>query len=371
MNFLFVKASSLGDIIHTFPAAAWLKKRFPEAKLDWIVEKNFAELLHAHPLIDKVIEIDSKKWRKSLFSKSTWEDIKKSKQFLQAKSYDAVFDMQGNTKSSIILALARSKVKVGFGWQAVSEKWNCLLTNQKYTPAKNQNIREDNLRLVQHYFNCSETYTFEPTSLIITPDQERTLSSILNRKELLGKKRILVCPGSAWTNKQMENESLKELLKEIQSHYDPVFLFLWGTPTEKQLVEQLSITFPLRSIILDKLPLPTLQNLMGQMDLVLAMDSLPLHLAETAGTPTFGIFGASSAQKYAPQGSIHEAFQGKCPYGKQFIKRCPILRTCETGACIRKVSGKDVYPAINRLLQLSFSKPQQCNTQGHFSLKQE
>ena len=73
------------------------------------------------------------------------------------------------------------------------------------------------------------------------------------------------------------------------------------------------------------------------------MDSLPLHLAGTSGTATFSVFGASSAQKYKPLGIAHQAVQGVCPYGKVFERRCPVLRTCPTGLCIKSILGDDLY----------------------------
>jgi heptosyltransferase-1 len=66
-------------------------------------------------------------------------------------------------------------------------------------------------------------------------------------------------------------------------------------------------------------------------------------LAGSTSTPTYSIFGASSAQKYKPIGTCHKAFQGECPYGKTFEKRCDILRTCKTGACIKQLQGEQLF----------------------------
>ena len=82
---------------------------------------------------------------------------------------------------------------------------------------------------------------------------------------------------------------------------------------------------------------------MASVDMVIAMDSLPLHLAGTTETPTFSIFGASSANKYKPKGKKHLAFQGTCPYKRTFERRCPVLRTCSTGACIRDLHGEELF----------------------------
>ena len=81
---------------------------------------------------------------------------------------------------------------------------------------------------------------------------------------------------------------------------------------------------------------------MAEMDLVLAVDSLTLHLAGTTSTKTFSVFGPSAAE-YQPEGERHQTYQGKCPYGRLFEKRCPVLRTCSTGACTRGIEGKQLF----------------------------
>ena len=84
--------------------------------------------------------------------------------------------------------------------------------------------------------------------------------------------------------------------------------------------------------------LPLWQHFMYLVDGVISVDSAALHLCGTTTTPSFSLFGPSSALAYRPLGSKHDAFQGTCPYGTTFDKRCPSLRTCETGACLKEVS---------------------------------
>ncbi|WP_039385737.1 hypothetical protein [Neochlamydia sp. TUME1] len=101
MRILIVKTSSLGDIIHGFPVLTFLHQQFPEIKVDWVVEKSFAEIVKSHPLVERAIEIDTKSWRKKLFSLKTWSSILSFRSALQQQEYAAVIDLQGNTKSAI------------------------------------------------------------------------------------------------------------------------------------------------------------------------------------------------------------------------------------------------------------------------------
>lgn len=342
---LVIKTSALGDLVHTYPVISYLRNKFPSSQIDWVVEKPFAGLVAAHPEIHRVLTVSTKVWRKNVFSKETWAAIAAFRKLLQQENYDVVFDLQGNMKSGLIASLAKSSHKVGFALKTVPEWPNILFTNIRLNPPGQGNIREAYLSLVSSYFGETISSPDNAVKLKITGDQLAIVRSI--RYQAAGQKpMILVCPGSAWRNKQLPTDTLKDFLGLVQGDLNAHLAFIWGSQEEKQIADELHTAFPDCSQVVDKMGLPMLQNLMEISDLVIAMDSLPLHLAGTTHTPTFSVFGASSAAKYKPPGDHHFAFQGECPYGRTFEKRCPILRTCQTGACIRNLQAHDMFTSF-------------------------
>lgn len=340
MKILIIKTSALGDIIHAFPVLQFLSTF---GQVDWVVEKPFAELVQSHPNINHVFPVQTKKWRKNWWKKSVRQEIKNFRQQLQAHTYDIVFDLQGNIKSGLILANVKSPLKVGFGFKSVSEWPNWLFTNRQYNPPAGKNIREDYLYLAEKGMD-KETFPSQTAVKLNIPNEEETkIANILAQPALQNSIRIMVCPGSNWTNKQLSPLALKTFLKQIHDELPASFLCVWGSPEEKILADEITNLFPNRSVTVEKLALSTLQNLQSQVDLVIAMDSLPLHLAGTTETPTYSVFGASLLQKYKPMGKHHQGFQGGCPYGQVFHKRCEMLRTCATGSCIKSIQGQNLY----------------------------
>lgn len=325
MKLVIIKTSSLGDILHAFPVVSYLSQKFPDSQIDWVVEKKFSSLVQAHPKINKVITVDTKS-----------PLLPQIKPFRNAQSdYDIAFDLQGNIKSGIILALTKAKKKVGFGFKSVPEWPNIFFTNTRFNPPAKQNIRDDLLFLVQSTF--SDFSRGDERVILNLSDEEKVILDKLLPATTT--KRILVAPGAAWKNKCAP---LDHFLKQIEQKERPLFYFSWGSPLEKQEAERLQKAFG-QSIVLPKLTLSQLQNFMARVDLVVAMDSLPLHLAGTTGTATFAFFGPSSAQKYNPKGDQHRYFQGICPYGLTFEKRCDRLRTCKTGACLKSTLDVVLY----------------------------
>lgn len=341
---LIVKMSSLGDIIHAFPVLQYIKQCEPQSQIDWIVEQPFAELVRAHPLVHQIIPVQTKKWRSQFLKRETWHELAKFRRELRQNEYDLVLDLQGNIKSGIVTAFSKSSLKVGFHRASVPEWPNLLATHKKFRPPPGKNIREDYLFLAKGAMNqCPQNHLQTSVQLNLSSQEKNHLQPILDKIKHVQGLKVLVCSGSNWANKQLSKETLKCFLQSFLKQMNAHFLLIWGNAAEKRLVEELMVALPQNSSLIDRLSLPALQNLMTQVDLVLAMDSLPLHLAGTTLTPSYSIFGPSSANKYKPIGECHQAFQGGCPYGKTFEKRCDILRTCKTGACMKDLQGEELF----------------------------
>lgn len=106
MKVLIVKLSSLGDVVHAMPAVQDIRQAYPQAQIDWVVERGFAPLVERCAGVHRVIAFELRRWRKSPLSKQTrlaWCIFKSE---LQREHYDAVIDLQGLSKSALISVLA-------------------------------------------------------------------------------------------------------------------------------------------------------------------------------------------------------------------------------------------------------------------------
>jgi heptosyltransferase-1 len=310
MKFLVLKTSSLGDLIHTFQAVHTLRTHFPTSQIDWLVEERYKELILAHTQIDHVFYINTKGSKYRAF-----------KALKNLPSYDVIFDLQGNIKSGLILSQLKSDRKVGFGFKTVSEWPNMLFTNERYNPPKKQNIRSDLSFMIEKALQVPPIFTKPPLLKNETPFEKPVEGG------------ILICPGSIWKNKKLSIDQLGEVIKGLKKA--PLYI-LQGSPEELLEAEKLNASLGGVATILPKMPLSALQHFMNGLDLVIGVDSLPLHLAGTTKTATLSFFGPSLGKKYAPLGSL--IYQGECPYGVTFEKRCPHLRVCKTGACLKNLT---------------------------------
>ena len=103
---LFVKTSSLGDVIHNCPAVSEAARRVPGARIDWMVEDAFAEVVALHRDVERVIPVAVRRWRAAPLAGSTWSEIAAFRRALRGVRYDAVIDTQGLLKSALVAACA-------------------------------------------------------------------------------------------------------------------------------------------------------------------------------------------------------------------------------------------------------------------------
>ncbi len=324
MKYLVVKLSSLGDIIQTIPFASYL-----DGEISWAVESDYLSLLQSVPTVNHVIPIPFRKWRRG---ECHFSELVKALRSLG--TYDTVFDLQGNCKSAIVTKFAKAKKKIGLKNPA---EWpNRLVTNKKISLPQKLPIKTQ----LQIFYK--KAFDKEP--------KEKPLQ-LLGKNLPLPKRTFMVCMGSRWKNKQLPEALWKSFLLQLQKQYGAHLLFVFG--------EEKEFSFP-NSTLLIKPEFGTWQRLMSQVDIILTVDSASLALANTTNTPTFALFGPSSAKIFGPTTSGSGVFQGACPYGETFVKRCKHLRTCKTGACLRDTTLRQLLEAFQN----------QCGSQLDQSLRE-
>ena len=117
---LLVKTSSLGDVIHNLPVVSDILQAYPEAVIDWVVEKSFASIPAMHPGVRRVIGCELRKWRRSWLTRDTRRAWRAFLTELRAERYDVVIDTQGLLKSAVVARAAQGR-RVGLDWQSSRE----------------------------------------------------------------------------------------------------------------------------------------------------------------------------------------------------------------------------------------------------------
>src|ERR1043166_3786388 len=150
MRILIVRLSSIGDIVHTLPSLAAIHAALPDAEISWVVERRSAEILRSNPILDRLIEIDTKALRRGLMSGETLRAPRQQLRLLRASgAFDLALDFQGLIKSAMIARLSGARRVYGFAREALREPASRLLLNQTVNIPKGVHVIRKNLTLVE------------------------------------------------------------------------------------------------------------------------------------------------------------------------------------------------------------------------------
>lgn len=149
---LFVKLSSLGDVIHHMPAATELRARRPDARIGWAVEEAYAPLVALHPAVDEVVPVALRSLRRGLLDPSRWRRLRESRARLRAGAWDYAVDTQGLLKSAFITQGAQAGMSVGPDFSSAREAPAALLYDERVAVPRERHAVERNRLLVAKAF---------------------------------------------------------------------------------------------------------------------------------------------------------------------------------------------------------------------------
>ncbi len=339
MNILIVKLSSIGDIVHTLPALARLRRAFPKAHISWVVERTMAELLRENPFLDEVLEIDTRAWRRRGISRATVREIRQAFARVRRRRYDLGFDFQGLLKSGFVLWLSGARRRIGFETRALKERASRVFLTEQVAVPEDAHVIEHHLALVRHVIGeGAEEGEYEFPLLI--PERDRHVVEE-RLKELGIEDFALLNPGGGWALKRWAPENYGAIADFLWERYGWTSLVPFG-PAEQELAEAVA-----RASRWGKaLPFPcTLKQLAALADrarLFLGGDTGPLHLAAARGTPIVALYGPTSARRNGPFRPQDEVIERTPPSGHRYYSR----RERASGSL--EISVPEVIAAIQR-----------------------
>ena len=151
MNILIVKLSAIGDVIHTLPSLAALRRCYPQAHISWVVEEAAADLLADHPMLDRVLVSRRKRWMRDLREgRSRASALREIREFLRAlrdRPYDLVIDFHGLFKSAVLVFLSGGKRRLGYD---SLQEGSGLVLNERIPEDMNKHAVDRYLDLPRH-----------------------------------------------------------------------------------------------------------------------------------------------------------------------------------------------------------------------------
>ena len=281
MKIAIVRLSAIGDIVQSMIVLQFIKKKFPDASIDWFVDNQFATLLDDCIEIDNVIKLDLKKIKQNKSLILLFKTLRKLQTF---KKYDYVFDLQGLIKSAVITRFIPARERIGFDKNSTRERFASYFYSKKYKFPYHENV-------VMRYINIVAS------ALDITVSEreikcKKPFFNLSSKKAREVKPTILIVLGASFDSKIYPVDKYVQIVNALQAN----FVALWHSKKEFEMAERLQSLSGGLSITNCK-NFSELKQLVINSDLVIGGDTGPTHIAWALNIPSVTIFGSTPLER--------------------------------------------------------------------------
>jgi heptosyltransferase-1 len=286
-DILFIKTSSLGDVIHHMPALTEARIRRPDARFTWVVEEAYAPLVRLHPAVAAVLPVATRRWRGALHRAATWGEMRSFGRALRAKSYDEIIDTQGLVRSALIARYAHGRTH-GYDADSIKERPAVWLYDVQHRVARDQHAIARNRSL------SALALGYAPAG---APDFGLDCARLVSTQSA---PYGVLLHATARAEKEWPEEHWRELAESLGRDIDLVLPF--GTAIERARSERIASGIA-RARVPDRQPLDAMARLIAGAGFVVGVDTGLLHLAAALGVPLVAIFVGSEPGLTGPMGA--------------------------------------------------------------------
>ena len=335
MKILIIRLSSIGDILLSTAFIRQTRLTFPEAEIDFIIKKRFADLVQYNPHINKVFEYDDENKTGLSEFVSHFKTIK----------YDYIFDLHNNLRSIYIRNRIHAKNRFHIKKDKLAQT---ALVKLKW-------------HLYSHLKSIPERYSDVGVEAGITDDgkglevywNEETESSVNDHfsraKIVVSRPTIGLAPGAGFYTKRWPRDYFIQLIDLINSRDDYNILLLGGEQ-ETELGKQLA-KLPNVYNFIAKLNILESGVAISRLSSLISNDSGLMHMATCVNTPVVAIFGSSVKEfgffPYRAKSSVVENKDLDCrPCSHIGKSSCPRSHF----KCMNDIQPDKIYNALKEVI---------------------
>ena len=322
-NILVIKMSSLGDVIHTLPFVAVLRKRFPKARITWLVHPQFAAFLPDKPLVDQVLYFDKVKFNK-LGRAGKYQYFQEMRAQLRAQHFDLVIDLQGLFKSAVLAYLTGCPNRIGY----CEMREGSGLVSKAVTGAHARDHVIERYLDVARYLGCTvDSIDFPMPDLSAEWEQVQEKLAAYGLELQTGKKStnstgskdkvsalnyVVIAPGARWVTKTYPARHFAKLARLLMA--EGTHVVLAGSKDETELGTEIAGQVAMARYSSRDTGGGMLINLVGQTSLrelgaliehckfYFSADTGPLFIATAFKKPLVAVYGPTRPERTGPYG---------------------------------------------------------------------
>jgi lipopolysaccharide heptosyltransferase I len=353
---LIVKLSSMGDVVHTLPAAQALRARFPDAHLGWVVEQQHAELLRGQPFLDSVHVWTGRNVRSII---GLVRELRKTR-------WDVAIDFQGLLRSAVVAWASGARRRIGY--VPVKELAHLFYTECVPRGTMDEHAVERSLKLAE---------TFGSTWCEPAVERPYLDSSTARGQAIDGRRWFPLWPNAAergevarWLSQQgfdktrhrmvvINPHCRKDANRWPAARYSALAARLLEHEGVRVAISGARSTRDLCDEIVNVLPDGAVWRADGQFGLlgatelfahaaaIVTGDTGPMHLAVAVGTPVVALFGPASSRRTGPYTGSAIVLDHRLECAPCYADRqCPLGHN--PPQCLAEITVEEVCQAVLR-----------------------
>jgi heptosyltransferase I len=304
-KFLISRLSAMGDVVCTLPAASALKRSFPDCQITWVVDPRFAGIVECCTVVDEIIRAKPK------LSPSSWPTVE--------GEFDVAFDLQGLSKSAVVILRAQAKRKLGYHWQRemAALASQCVLPDPTSFHVVDQYV--DVVRAAGAQCDLGE--------FNLAPKPEDLATVKVKIRGLDGKGRLVILnAGAGWPTKRWPAEHFSTLANELSQQGFATALIGGAAAADKVVADH--VLSGCTHGILNLVGQTSVKELVALISLSAAHvggDTGSTHIAAALGRPAIGLYSITNPKRSCPYGQIDRCLYD--PSGLAAIQPRQVLET--------------------------------------------
>ncbi len=319
-NILLIKTSSLGDVVHNLPVASDIRARFPRARIDWVVEEVYCDIVGMHPGVHRAIPVALRRWRGNPFKGAHWREFGQFRSALSGTRYDCVIDTQGLIKSAL-LAQAASGTCHGYAGASAREPLAARFYDVVHVVPRDLHAVVRNRRLAALALGYELPAALDYGIAVpagVGPVESRSYCVLLHATSRADK----LWPEQRW-----------ERLAGELARQGCVSILPWGDFAERARSERIARTLP-AAVVPPALGILAIAGLLAGARAVIGVDTGLTHLAAALGRPVVALYCGT-------QSGLTGVYAGQSARVRNLGGTEEIPELAEVLAALHEVAGGD------------------------------
>jgi heptosyltransferase-1 len=360
---LLIKLSAVGDVVHTLPVLNKLRRRYPNARIDWLVTPAIGELLRHHSALNNVIDFT----RDASAPPWAWTALTSYARLaakLRRIGYDLVIDLHCQSRSAFLAFVTGAPVRIGFDKER-AEVWNnSRKVTDDFRKHAWQGAREGawlfythhiplptlDVHVIDHYQSVGKLLGFDAGatdfSFNIPQAAHERIDALLRERGAGDARPVIIAPRGNWETKRWPDEKSAEVARHFLQRGHAVVLV--GAPRERAVGENIARLAPGVVDLTGETTLSELAALISRAAICIAHDSGPMHLAVALDRPVVALFGPSDTVWAGPYHRENAVVRAELPCSPCYLRR---LKSCKHGhACMEDLPAPAVIERAESVL---------------------